>query len=370
MTATPEHVELGKGSLFAHAMALHRRHPDSPLPRDGYPFPDDAAHRTSGRALSRDWRRRGVDVAAVLDRTFATDPVELSSLLVAFHGLYVPINHNEHIAAAALRHEPEIVSRAGRHLVRHSPDRCGVKVGLALLASSSDDRDVPLLQTIALLSNAFSPLACETLLRRRSGGAALEWLGPRVDGWGRVYVVEALCKRMTPSARHWLLRHGCTDDFLAGYYAGKIAVHADLHTAITTENDSDLIDHTTRLLSIMATCHGQGMTLDDYPAAVVVLQAHARQLARLQPTQQRVLGAVMIAGALSLTGSDRSATSTTLSDKALEKYLRLLRQPAWQQALHSLRDVESARLNWGPDGPVRRLGLLETPPDGAPANLA
>ena len=109
-------------------------------------------------------------------------------------GLYVPIHHNEDIAAAALRADSDRVRRTGRRLVRHGHDRRAVVVGLALLATDNDERDIPLIRTIGLLSNYFGPLAARALRRRRHGTEALTWLGDRTAGWGRVYVVEACAK--------------------------------------------------------------------------------------------------------------------------------------------------------------------------------
>ncbi|MEU4404769.1 hypothetical protein AB0F88_09605 [Streptosporangium sp. NPDC023963] len=63
----------------------------------------------------------------------------------AFHGLYIPIHHNEHIAAAALRADKRRVQRAGRWLVRHSGDRCSATVGLALLATGWAEEDTALI---------------------------------------------------------------------------------------------------------------------------------------------------------------------------------------------------------------------------------
>jgi hypothetical protein len=145
-------------------------------------------------------------------------------------------------------------------------------VGLALLATDWAEDDIPLIQTIGLLSNSFGALAAEALQRRRGGGEALLWLAQRVAGWGRVYVVEALCRAGGHTSRGWLLRHACDGDFLDGYFAGQVATAAHLHEAITgTDVDDDLIDHTGRLLKTMADCAGMGTTLEHYPPAPIVL---------------------------------------------------------------------------------------------------
>jgi hypothetical protein len=188
-------------------------------------------------------------------------------LVTAFRDVFVPIHRNDHIAAAARRADKDRVKQTGLWLVRHSPDRDSAIVGLALLATIWDEDDIPLIQTIGLLSDKFAPLAAEALQRRRGGAAALLWLAPRVSGWGRVYIVDALCQRIVgPGARAWLLRFACKGDYLDGYFAGKVATAAHLHEGIISPaTDDDLIDHTGRLLLTMAGCAGIGMTLEHYP---------------------------------------------------------------------------------------------------------
>ncbi|MCR3754294.1 hypothetical protein [Lentzea californiensis] len=300
------------GSLYDHAAALHEQFPDSPLPRDGSPYPDDERYRGAHR--SNDYRSEGIDVAAALDAYFASRTMQVEELAETLAGLDVPIHHNEHIAAAALRADSDRVRRTGRRLVRHGHDRRAVVVGLALLATDNDERDIPLIRTIGLLSNYFGPMAARALRRRRHGTEALTWLGDRTAGWGRVYVVEALCK--SGIARPWLLRHACDGDTLNGYFAAKVATAAHLHAAMTCEDvDEEVVDHTGRLLSVMTWCSGMGMDLWDYPAAAPVVEAYARHVDRLPRTDVRMRCRVHLAESLQkipLTGLNTSTVVAAL----------------------------------------------------------
>ncbi|MER5348163.1 hypothetical protein ABT030_49605 [Streptomyces mirabilis] len=205
-------------SLFDHALQLHQLAPGEPLPRDGEPYPDDESHRhRRGPDAPEDRHSAGKDVALILDTHFARASAPLSELADAFHDVYVPIHRNEHIAAAAERADRESVRRTGRWLVRYGTDRCSVTVGLALLAAVGTADDIPLIQTIGLLSDHFGPLAAHAFERQTGGVEALLWLAERVTGWGRVYVVEALCRLDDPAARPWLLHKACDGDFLTDF---------------------------------------------------------------------------------------------------------------------------------------------------------
>ncbi|HWS34924.1 MAG TPA: hypothetical protein VN408_19565 [Actinoplanes sp.] len=360
MSVTTEPEPLGsRTTLFDHALRLHRQHPDGALPRDGEPYPDDGRHRTRKRSRSpKDQRLAGADVAAILDRHFSRDDAPASDLADAFRDVDVPIHRNDHIAAAALRADRERVRRTGRWLVRHSTDRNAAAVGLALLAADWTEDDIPLIQTIGLLSNHFGPLAAEALRRRCGGSEALLWLAQRATGWGRVYVVEALCEQGALHAREWLLRQACDGDFLNGYFAGKVATAAHLHEAITAPDaDDDLVDHTGRLLRIMAGCDGMGMTLEHYQPAPAVLAAHAAHLARQEPTAERFIDAACIADHLLSQDPGRCGGTAELRDRMVRQYLAVLERPDWGAAARADHDPASDFHAWFAGNVAARLGL-------------
>lgn len=286
-------------TLFHHALRLHRLTPDKPLPRDGEPYPDEERRRREpSPKRPRDRRLVGADIARILDGHLADRRAEPRAPADLIQGLHVPIHYNEHIAGAVRRAEATRCRETGRWLVRRGTDTDAVTVGLALLAVVGTVEDIPRIQTIGLLSCHFGPLAARELERLQGGAEALIWLAERVAGWGRVYVVEALCRLedSDPHVRRWLLRRAADGDFLNGYFAGKVARTARLHEAVTEfAEDSELVDHTTRLLHAMTYAEGMGTSLRRYAEAVPVLEAHVRHLGRLGPTTERYLAAVTLA---------------------------------------------------------------------------
>ncbi|CCH16959.1 hypothetical protein [Micromonospora lupini] len=346
-------------ALFEHALRLHQQHPDGALPRAGEPYPDHDRHRSRpSYRRARDRRLYGADVAVILDRHFNEPDAQASELVDAFRDVYVPIHRNDHILAAALRADRQRMRQTGRWLVRHSNDRNAATVGLALLAADSARDDIPLIQTIGLLSNHFGPLAAEALQRRRGGAEALQWLAERVAGWGRVYVVEALCRQGAPNSRAWLLRHACDGDYLNGYFAGKVATTAHLHEAITsTDADDELIDHAGRLLRTMADCEGMGMALEHYPPAPAVLAAHATHLAHQPPTADRYVDAAIIANYLTAKPPNRCGCTAEQRDHVVQHYLAVLDQPDWRSAVRVGLGPTSTFFAWFVDHVAARLRL-------------
>ncbi|MFF4351347.1 hypothetical protein [Streptomyces sp. NPDC001530] len=350
-------------TLFGHALRLHRQSPDKPLPRDGEPYPDEERRRREPRPKApRDRKLVGADVARILDEHFADPSAVPSALSDRFHGVYVPIHHNEHIATAAMTAGEARAREAGRWLVRHGTDTSAVTVGLALLAAVGIAADIPLIQTIGLLSCTFGPLAARALERLPGGADALLWLAERVTGWGRVYVVEALCRLVDdhPAVRPWLLRRAADGDFLNGYFAGQVARVTKLHeVAAAFGDDAELVDHTTRLLHVMTYCEGMGTSLRRYPHAVIVLEAHVGCLENLGPTAERYFAAATIAQYLTKetsAGSDDPGLKARW-EQSRTAYLALLDKEDWCDRAREGLAAEDDRLTWLADSVAPELRL-------------
>lgn len=277
-------------TLFEHALRLHRSTPDAPLPRDGEPYPDEECRR--GRPPTdppRDRDQVGAAVAAVLDEHFRDPGSVPGRLMGRFRNVDVPIHPSARIADAAVRAGAR-AREAGRWLVRHGTDRDDAVVGLALLAAVGTVDDVPHVQTIGLLSCTFGPLAAQALERLPGGEEPLLWLADRVAGWGRMYVVEALCRRADghPDVRQWLLRRAVDGDFLNGYFAGEVARTTRLHEVLDGARvDTEIVDHAGDLLLVLTYSQGMGTTLESCPHADRLLAGHLSHLERLGPSPGR-----------------------------------------------------------------------------------
>ncbi|MYY81044.1 hypothetical protein GT044_07160 [Streptomyces sp. SID335] len=341
---------------------MHELIPGEPLPRDGYPFPDHVSHDRRGPKAPRDRNTAGKDVARILDAHFARASALPSELAHVFHDVYVPIHQNEHIAAAAMRPDTERACQTGRWLVRHGTDRCAVTVGLALLAAVGTADDFPLIKTIALLSDRFGPLAAHAFERQPGGVESLLWLAERVSGWGRVYVVEALCRIDDPAARPWLLRRACDGDFLNGYFAGRVATVTKLHEALAClDTDSEMVDHVGRLLHQMSDCAGMGLTLAHYPYAAVVLEAHARAVGLLSPTIERYFTISVLTQFL-MTESPDTVGCTTAQQGALRSaYLEILDRTEWTRTAREGLAADDDRMRWLADHRAPGLRLRAFP---------
>lgn len=335
-------------ALFEHALRLHRLTPDAPLSRDGEPYPDEERRRGPRPEQPRERERVGAEVAVILDEHFTGPHSAPGQLAGRFHGVHVPIHPTPHITEAALRAGAR-AREAGRRLVRHGTGTDDVVVGLALLAATGTVDDVPYIQTIGLLSRTFGPLAAAALERLPGGAEPLLWLADRVTGWGRVYVIEALCRLVDghPDVRPWLLRRAVDGDLLNGYFAGKVAQAAGLHQALTGPvADAETVDHTGRLLHVLTCCQGVGTALARYAHAEDVLAAHLRHLGQLGPSPGRYYIAALLARSLGEHGDQGSIASVHRWRTYRNGYLVLLDREDWCETARNALAVGDQRIVW------------------------
>lgn len=170
--------------------------------------------------------------------------------------------------------------------------------------------------------------------------------------------MESLCKTGGQKARPWLLRRACDGDYLNGYFAGKVATAAHLHEAITrADPDDELVDHTGRLLAIMADCGGMGMTLGHYPPAGVVLEAHAGHAHRLEPTLQRYFVVAQLADYLHHSAAEALALPAGQRERILGSYLSMLAREDWSEVARTGLAAGNHRMTWLARAVAPRLGL-------------
>ncbi|MFE2955866.1 hypothetical protein [Nocardia tengchongensis] len=271
--------------MYEHAVALARRYPDVPLPGNGEPFPNDRA-----RDADETYDSDGTLTAGLIDGFFST-PVkhrDIAGLCRQANGFRLPLHRKLAIAAAIGRTDPDRARELGRHLTRRSSDENPTVLGMAILTEVGTEEDVSLIQTIGLLSNTFGSLAAEALVRLPHATANLIWLADRAAGWGRVYLVEAICRLGDPAAERWLLSKPCDGNHLNSYFAHQVACAAPVHEAIAVaEVDEEVVDHTGRLLVALVWGTGMGGTLLDYVHAEQVLADYFSHLCRLDPSRSR-----------------------------------------------------------------------------------
>lgn len=123
-------------------------------------------------------------------------------------------------------------------LIFESPDREIVKLGIALIGTfnlHSFKGDLKILAT----HDEFSLLVFESLSRMSSYSESdLFELAKKVDGWGRIQLVERLSKTNNQAIKHWILTQGYKNSIMYDYLAYTAADSGDLKYALS----KDIVD--------------------------------------------------------------------------------------------------------------------------------
>ncbi|MFG3042045.1 hypothetical protein ACGFYZ_34625 [Streptomyces sp. NPDC048330] len=312
-----------------------------------------------------------MDVAGLLDRHFRDPDAPPHALAAALSALPPATRPDERIAEVARGAPPERARSTGRWLVRHGTDIGSVAVGLALLAEAGTADDIPRIQTVGLLSTWFAPLAAQVLERLPGGAEALIWLGERVTGWGRVHVVETLCRLVDshPAVRPWLLRRSLDGDFLNSYFADRVAEVTRLHEILARSgDDAAVVDQAGRILDVMTYCEGMGTSLRHYRHALPVLAAHARHVGELGPSVSRYFVAATVAAYLAKetpAWSDDAALRSRW-DAAGRSYRALVDRTDWCDTARAGRAAGDHRMAYLADSVAPELDLLAYRDDDTP----
>jgi len=359
-------------TFYAHVSGLFERYPVGPFPDDGKPYPDHARYRSrrrdrkaAGFEGSRNSHHyRAALAAGTLAEYFnqLAKDAHPEQWYDRFVSANAPIHQRPEFTEVVATMDPVRVRALGRWLVLHSTDTEAAVLGLALLTEAGTVQDVGLIQRIGLLSDTFGPLAAHALERLPGPVENLIWLAERSAGWGRVYVVEALCRLADPASFPWLLRHAVDGDFLNAYYASKVAATAPVHQAIADPSaDEEVVDHTGRMLHVLTYAGGMGGTLATYPHAKEVLRRYVRHAARLEPNVQRYVTArVLIENLTAGSGSRLDWKPGELEGIRATLHSSLSR-PGWTAAVQHALDAGEAKDRHAAVWAAARLGITARP---------
>ncbi len=188
------------------------------------------------------------------------------------------------------RLEPERIHSTGLVFAREAPKREAVKFGMALLGAVQGPDDQELLTTLGV-HDEFTLFAAVALSNRSDDAELVLFeLAKRVDGWGRIHLVERLAEAQHPDVRAWLLRDGFRNSVMNEYLAYTAAMAGGLHTALAAETvDAELLRGAAGIFVALAS-GGPAEDLSDYPHAAKAIDAWLSH-AEKQPLSLEVLEA-------------------------------------------------------------------------------
>ena len=151
-----------------------------------------------------------------------------------------------------------------RRIASTAPDLNPVKLMIALLGETSDERDKDLVIQLGVYEEltVYSVVALRRMLQRPQ--PAIWDLAKRTWGWGRIQAIRRLSPPLDEEIRHWLLTEGFRNGVMVKESAYACAVAGRLLEALQNPQPSEeVLDTAARLLTaLMGGGPAEGM--DDY----------------------------------------------------------------------------------------------------------
>lgn len=254
----------------------------------------------------------------------------------------------------------------GRWLARESPERGPVKTGIALLGLFQPQCDTEMLMRLGLHDEftLYAAVALANTLPDDEQEDVLWSLARRVDGWGRVQVVERLAKRTSRAdIKDWLLRDGYKNSVMYEYLAYACASGGGLASALCPESvDPELLDGAGDLIRALLP-DGPARDITSYEDGAQVVSHYLRHTAkRRSPPLDAYLAVSDIASFVNDTTIDWEAL-TALGWTAHQRLqvsaagAAILGAPQWQSAALSALESKDATVFWTGSTAAERMGL-------------
>ncbi|SFM38011.1 hypothetical protein [Rugamonas rubra] len=199
---------------------------------------------------------------------------------------------------ARLRHIPQLplaeLYALVRWLAMECPDRGPLKIAIALLGLFRPAYERELLMRLGM-HDEFTLYALVSLGNTLNGGEVEDawWsLARRVNGWGRIHLVERLARTERADIRHWLLREGYKNSIMDEYLAYACASGGDLLGSLRADAvDPALLLGAGEIIAALI-AGGPAQDIDDYADGAAVLRAYLERLLAMRPTRLEHLSAV------------------------------------------------------------------------------
>lgn len=250
-------------------------------------------------------------------------------------------------------------------LVRESPDRASVKIGIALLGLLLPARDTETLMLLGLHDEftLYVAVALKNTLPSEEGENALWSLARKVDGWGRIHLVERLCKSNRADIKAWLLREGYKNSVMHEYLAYACAVGGELLEALKPDSvDDELLNGAGDLIQALIS-GGPAEGIESYIDSAKVIQRYLEHTAKRESAP---LDAYLVVSDIARftqdEGRDWSALEImgwTVNQKMVVAELAssVLVKPNWQLLVLENIEAEDRVKFWNAATAAERMGL-------------
>lgn len=168
-------------------------------------------------------------------------------------------------------------------LVTESPDRNVVKVAMAMLAFFPTEKSVQILKTLGSHDefSLYAIVAIRSILTQEQYEIVWLEIARRVQGWGRIHLIERVPESQNKSIKEWLLREGSTNSVMNEYTALCCATHGELLAALREQSDEPLLLGAGEIIQALIN-GGPASDMSDYSDGAAVCECLLEKLLERQ----------------------------------------------------------------------------------------
>lgn len=182
-------------------------------------------------------------------------------------------------------------------LALNSPDREVVKFAITMLGSYSI-KQTELFQLLGMHDEftLYSSIALQHTFadNQQELERQLFALAKKVNGWGRIHLVEQLAKNPSPEVKNWLLREGYKNSVMNEYLAYTCATAGDLQTALAQPSvDMELLIAAGEMIDALI-LGGPAKDMSHYDEGAVVCLSYLTQLQKQAINDLNILSNLLL----------------------------------------------------------------------------
>lgn len=239
------------------------------------------------------------------------------------------------------------LSEFALNLTTRSRDRGPVKAGIALLGAMHAREHEEIVTTLGKHEEftLYSAVALSNMFENAS--ERLWKLANKVEGWGRIHLVERMVPTDDPELQRWLRREGFRNAVLYEYLALTAAVHGRLRDALVGNqvDEIDLRGAAEIIDAMIAADNGAAAGMSSYPDAAVTTLLYLQHVSRAPLDLLHLLTADVILRYLE--DDDRSTADKLAqgwSEAAVREVMALARatvaRPEWSELIRTQLESE------------------------------
>lgn len=170
-------------------------------------------------------------------------------------------------------------------LATNAPDRNPVKFAIALLGYFPSKENARILQILGSHDEfaLYAIVALGKMLPAERYDEVWLEMAKKVDGWGRIHLIEHLYEEVSPAIADWLLRTGYSNSVMNEYTAWQCAEYGQLDKALQGKVDDELLAGAGQILDALIQ-GGPSRDIHDYDAGAVACQRYLERVSEKTAT--------------------------------------------------------------------------------------